>query len=245
VTTAVIHGSRAQSTRITPHHPPSPQVYADAEQALERHQLFPSDIILLHQVHSAQGYAIPSYEESARVKNQKGDFLITTVPHIALGILTADCASVVISSNSGKGAALIHAGWRGVAQDIIPHAFTQFLTITHETAADCTIVFGPSARSCCYRVDAPFLAHFEPQSHDHAAAKDAATVLRDGAVYFDLPAYISAQLRSCGIDDAQIQRTYNECTICNDSWCSYRRNPTSHERQFTLVMMTHATSITP
>jgi polyphenol oxidase len=237
VTTTVIHCSRAHSTRITPHHPPSPQTYADAGQALELHQLFPSDIILLQQVHSAQGYVIQSHKDIARIKNQRGDFLITTIPHIALGILTADCASVVIKSNSGKGAAIIHAGWRGVAQGIIPHAFSQFLTMTHETPADCTIVFGPSARSCCYQVDAAFLAHFETQSHDNTAAKDAVIVLRDSAVYFDLPAYISTQLRSCGASEAHIQRAYNECTICNDRWCSYRRNPASHERQFTFVML--------
>jgi YfiH family protein len=236
----IVYGNRLHGTRIIPHQPLPPHIYVDANHLLTHHNIPVKDVVHLDEVHGTHGYVLLSADDIVHVKSKEGDFLITTIPNIALGVLTADCASVIIKSNRGQGVALIHAGWRGATQGIVPRVFTQFLEITREVPSNCTIFFGPSARSCCYQVDAPFLAKLEEQPYNSTSA----TIFRNGSWYFDVPTYISAQLLACGVSDAQIQRVHNECTICNENWCSYRRNPTSHERQFTFAILSRAESST-
>jgi len=229
----ILYGNRALATHIIPKGPLPDQVYFDAQNILDHHKISVHDIVHTDQTHGIAGYIIQSIHDIPLIKNKEGDFLISTTPQIALGILTADCASIVIKSNHGRGVALIHAGWRGATQGVVPRTFEQFLAITQEDPTSCTIFLGPSARSCCYQIDEPFLEKIHAQPYENKES----LIFRQGSWYFDNPTYIIRQLSACGVPDTHIHRGYNECTICNDNWCSYRRNPASNERQFTLVTL--------
>ena len=69
-------------------------------------------IILLNQIHSNKFYYI---DKKAKLNNYrfKGDALITNRLNTPIGILTADCAPILLFDSVQKMVAAIHAGWKG------------------------------------------------------------------------------------------------------------------------------------
>ena len=59
---------------------------------------------------------------------QIGDGAYTQLAGTVLAVLTADCLPVVISDSSGTQLAVVHAGWRGLANGIISSVMTRFNT---------------------------------------------------------------------------------------------------------------------
>ena len=89
-----------------------------------RHTMQLEHVTFLHQVHGNHGVVVSS---SDQMKHENlfyndGDFLITSLPHIGLGIATADCLPIVIYDEINKVIANVHAGWRGSAQEIVVRA---------------------------------------------------------------------------------------------------------------------------
>jgi len=73
------------------------------------------NIILLNQVHSNKVINVRDIFKIRRI----GDGLITNRKKLALGILTADCAPILIFDPKKKIIAALHAGWKGAFKDII------------------------------------------------------------------------------------------------------------------------------
>ena len=73
------------------------------------------NIILLNQVHSNK---VINVRDIFKIR-RNGDGLITNRKKLALGILTADCAPILIFDPKKKIIAALHAGWKGAFKDII------------------------------------------------------------------------------------------------------------------------------
>ncbi|HEY1877167.1 MAG TPA: polyphenol oxidase family protein, partial [Rhizomicrobium sp.] len=71
-----------------------------------------SQLISMSQIHSAIVHTLPAppREGAARLE---GDGLVTATPGLALGILTADCAPVLLADPQAKVIGAAHAGWKG------------------------------------------------------------------------------------------------------------------------------------
>ena len=69
-------------------------------------------IILLDQIHSSKYYYI---DKKSKYNNKRfeGDALITNKPNTPIGVLTADCAPILLFDKKNKIVAVIHAGWKG------------------------------------------------------------------------------------------------------------------------------------
>ena len=81
------------------------------------HQLDLNKLKTVSQIHSSNVIVIK--DAKAATKDIKADALITKIPNIILGILTADCAPVLLYDYKDKIAAAIHVGWRGTKNKII------------------------------------------------------------------------------------------------------------------------------
>ena len=77
--------------------------------ACQKLSLHYKKIFLLNQIHSNKFYFLKNKPK----KKLSGDGLITNKKNLALGILTADCAPVLIVDPQKKIIAAVHAGWRG------------------------------------------------------------------------------------------------------------------------------------
>jgi YfiH family protein len=130
-----------------------------------------------------------------------------------LGLLTADCAAVVLAGDGVVG--MVHAGWRGLAAGVIERAMLALAPVWGAWV-------GPAIRACCYEVGQDVVEAFRANDlplarPNHVDIVDAARVVL---------------LR------AGVQRiTVNEdCTGCQDRYFSFRRERETG-RQGTFVWM--------
>lgn len=71
------------------------------------------------QVHGATVLRVGSDDDPEQVASSAADALFTTDPGIGIGVRTADCVPVLLTSRGGACVAAIHAGWRGAVAGIV------------------------------------------------------------------------------------------------------------------------------
>ena len=74
-------------------------------------------LVTLYQFHSAEAVTVRDPWEIP--DNPKADAMATDRPGIALGILTADCAPILLADSEGGVVASAHAGWKGALGGIV------------------------------------------------------------------------------------------------------------------------------
>jgi polyphenol oxidase len=130
----------------------------------------------------------------------EADILVVKEPGPVAGILTADCAPVVMVGEGG--AAVLHGGWRGLAAGVI--AGGSAAVGAH------TAYIGPCIRACCYEVGPEVVDAFR-----------AAGLPVEDEHHVDPGAAAEAALRKAGVPriaDSSV------CTGCDPSYFSYRRD---------------------
>ena len=190
-----------------------------------------SPLVLLQQIHGTTMHSLTTSDHCTKLalRSHEGDGLITTLSQTAIGVLTADCLPIIFYKKSSHTLAIVHAGWRGLVQNIIEKTL-QALGNTHHNTKDYHIVLGPSARNCCYHVTAEFLDAI-PRSHHVSLEK------RDTRWYFDLHAYAQHELTLRNIPASSIH-TITTCTICSPTFYSYRREGAQLlQRQVTAALL--------
>ncbi len=124
-------------------------------------------------------------------------------PKQIIAIKTADCLPILFI---GKKICLIHAGWKGLQNNILTHPLLQTCEID-------TIFIGPSIYK--YEVTAEFQNHFPDNSHFHH---------KNDKLYFDLQKEAVSQLTKAH-PEAYISES-DICTFENSAYNSYRRDKT-------------------
>lgn len=87
-------------------------------------------ICWLNQVHGNDVYHVTDHIDTVPVS---ADAHITTLADTALAIMTADCVPVMISSQDGEVIGAIHAGWQGLAKDVIANTVQK---MAHQISID-------------------------------------------------------------------------------------------------------------
>lgn len=168
-------------------------------------------LVLAKQVHSPDVAVIdgPWEGDPARV-----DALVTSRRNLVLGVITADCAPVLLADEQAGVVGAAHAGWRGAQGGVIAKTVATMMRSGAEQERIKAVV-GPCVGQASYEVDAPFRAHFTPEDERFFAPG------REGHWQFDLPGYVAARLREAGVSDIAIlgRDTYAE----EDHFFSYRR----------------------
>ena len=143
---------------------------------------------------------------------------------LILSIKAADCAPVWLADMASKRFALVHAGWRGVADGIIASA-VDALAAGGSEAQELAVAVGPHLRPCCFEVGPEVAERF---AAIEGAIKSADQLRvqrrRDDSVSLDLAAAILADLSDLGVRGEQVF-VATACTHCHpDLFHSYRRN---------------------
>lgn len=190
-----------------------------------------TDLFFLHQVHASHGQII----DEASIKSFKpfaheGDFLITACKNVVIGVLTADCASVLIYDPKRSAVAAVHAGWKGAVNNVVSNACREMQNVFGSDYEDLHIWIGPSAHACCYEVSADFVNHI-PVDYVHHIS------LRDNQNYFDLVGCVEQQLVELSINKSHIDTHHALCTLHNNHFCSSRRSNRSPMRQMSVIMI--------
>jgi YfiH family protein len=191
------------------------------------------DLIFLHQTHSERGSIVtPDFLAKNRPFKTEGDYLVTGIMQVGIGVMTADCLPIVFFDTIHHAIAVIHAGWRGSVLGVAIKALETMQEAYGTKPEDVAVFFGPSALGCCYEVSADFGNHLEGLSQPDKAQ---VLVERDSKFFFDNSLFNQLQLQAAGIRKEAINAEYNLCTMCDSAFYSHRRDREAAGRQMTVI----------
>jgi len=200
-------------------------VAENRRRALACLDLAPEQLVTGYQVH---GSDVALVEQAWRHEDRpRVDGLVTRVPGIALGILTADCAPVLFADPAVPLVAAAHAGWRGAIGGVIEATLAAMET-NGAVRGRIVAAVGPCIGGGSYEVGPEFPAPFLAESAANACFF--APSSRAGHSLFDLGAYVEAKLRGLGIN--RIERIPADTCAESSRFFSYRRACLHGEKQF-------------
>jgi YfiH family protein len=172
-------------------------------------------LVTVYQVHSPDAVTvIEPYDEALR---PHADALVTDRPGLALGILTADCAPVLLADREAGVVGAAHAGWKGAIGGITDSTIAAMETLGARRERIAAAV-GPCIARASYEVDDSFFRRFaEADPANERFFADG----RAGHHQFDLEAYVAHRLAAAGVRTVEAlgQDTYSQ----PDRFFSFRR----------------------
>lgn len=194
-----------------------------------------ASIVIPKGVHGTEGLFVDetTHQKFSSAPRTEGDSAVTAMPGVGIGVLTADCLSFAIYDPVHHAAAMVHAGWRGSVGRIGAATLATMRDRFGTRPEEVEIFLGPCAHVCCYQVNEDFLAHLASFS-----CRDKVVQRRASGLFFDLPLFNQLLLEEAGVRREAINRDYSVCTMCNDRFCSYRREGAASCRQLSLIVLT-------
>ena len=190
--------------------------------AMKNLNLNKKKLILIKQTHSSKVIRI-----NERNLNQilEADGIITSLNNIVLGILTADCAPVIIYDDKNKFVCNLHSGWKGSLNNISQKAIKLFDRYQIKRK-NLTAIVGPCLGVKNYEVDKNFQKKFIEKNIKYSKFFRYKNKKKS---YFNLRGLINYQLSELGL-----KKIYNirKDTYSNEKlFFSHRR--TTHKGQKT------------
>jgi polyphenol oxidase len=180
------------------------------------------DVQTIYQVHSADVVVVDRLVE--RDELPKADAIVTKTRGLVIGILTADCAPVLLADPKAKVVAAAHAGWRGALGGVL-EATVAAMEAQGAERSRIMAALGPCISARSYEVGPEFLAEFV--NVDSAHARFFREPPGKKKPHFDLPGFVLSKLEGLGLKSIESQA---HCTYENESmFFSYRR--TTHRSE--------------
>lgn len=188
-------------------------------------------IASVYQIHSPVAVivnAVAPYGE-----RPQADALVTDQPGLLLGIVTADCAPVLLADAEAGVVGAAHAGWRGAMAGVTDKAIAAMISLGANIDRIAAAV-GPCIARASYEVDHAFAERLLADDPDHERFLAEGP---GGRPHFDLEAYVVARLAAAGV--RQIEVSGLDTYALEDRFYSYRRathriEPT-YGRQLSLI----------
>lgn len=189
-----------------------PQIVEKNRQAILTTMAPGSVLYTLNQVHGTNVHVI---EPGTPPHPMEGDGLVTRHKSIALGILTADCAPVILIDDTGVIGAM-HCGWRSAFGGIVDTTVKNMINLG-ATPDRIQAIIGPCIAKESYKVDQTYQNAF---TTENPAFINYFTSLSNGDILFDLRAFVENRLNNAGIK--AIYHVMAD-TATDDHLFSYRR----------------------
>ena len=141
------------------------------------------------------------------------DALMTATRRLPLVTLVADCLPLALIDPVRGAAAVVHGGWRGLAEGIVENTLEGMRETWGTVPADVVAWLGPCIGDCCYEVG-PEVAQQFPTSVQSSEADRSKLSIRHAA---------QSRLRLSGLNDENITGL-DLCTACHpELFFSHRR----------------------
>ena len=169
----------------------------------------------VHQVHSPKAVAVR--EAVPHGERTHADALVTDRPGLLLGVVTADCAPVLLADTEAGVVGAVHAGWRGAAAGVTDQAIAAMISLGARVERIAAAI-GPCIARASYEVDQAFVERLladDPENERFFA---------DGPndrPQFDLEAYVVARLAAAGV--RRVEASGLDTYALQDRFFSYRR----------------------
>ena len=173
-------------------------------------------LLSCHQVHSPD---VVHVTEAWGDDRPEADAMVTTVPGLALCILTADCTPVLLADAEAGVIGAAHAGWKGALGGVLESVVAS-MTELGARPARIRAAIGPTICQDSYEVGPEFRDTFL----DASPASEGLFVPGKGDRFqFDLPAYCHASLAAMCIGHVA-RLTRDTCAMEETYFSNRRRN---------------------
>lgn len=189
-----------------------------------------------HQVHCPDVVAVTTAWEDTAPGRPVADAVVTASRGVALGIVTADCAPVLLADLGAGVVGAAHAGWRGANGGVLDNTLDAMEALGAERS-DIRAAIGPTIAQASYEVDAPFRENFTADDDRHFSVGQA--VNGSERWQFDLPGYVAAQLARNGVKSVEIADL--DTFSLSERYYSYRRatklGEANYGRQISMIAL--------
>ena len=201
--------------------------------AIKNLNLNSKKLILIKQTHSSKVIRIT---QNNLDKSIKADGVITSLNDVVLGILTADCAPIIIYDDKNKFICNLHSGWKGSLNNISKKAIKLFDKYQIKRK-NLSAIVGPCLGVKNYEVDKNFEKRFIKKDVRYSKFFQYKNKQKS---YFNLRALINFQLSELGLKQIY---NINRDTYSNDNlFFSHRR--ATHKGQKTTGRLINLISLT-
>lgn len=192
-----------------------------------------SALATVYQIHSAE--VVTATHAWPDDRRPHADAIVTDRPGLALGILTADCAPVLLADAEAGVIGAAHAGWKGAIAGVTDATVIAMETLGASRARIAAVV-GPCIAQASYEVDDGFYTRF--------VGTDAANTRffvagRPGHAQFDLSGYVAHRLSALGV--GHVEALALDTLELSDRFYSFRRATLAGEpdygRQISLIAL--------
>jgi YfiH family protein len=152
----------------------------------------------------------------------EADGIISRNPDDVLCIRTADCVPVLLWTDDPPLIAAVHAGWRGLAKNIVKKAVRNIYALG---AGEIYVSIGPCIGVCCYEVGPDVVNVLGTEN----------LVYKKDSMHIDLKGVALSQALDAGVD-RELVHAVDICTSCNPKeFFSYRRDGHAAGRNLSII----------
>lgn len=188
-------------------------VHINRTRVAEKLGMKPAALVTVHQHHSSDVVTV----DAPLTESIKADAMVTAIPGLALGIMTADCQPVLFADTKAGVVGGAHAGWKGALGGVL-EATIEAMEALGATKDNITAAIGPSISQRAYEVGPEFLDTFLDESDTNTRFFANG---KGDRYQFDLIGFGLHRLRAAGISHAEWT---GHCTYSDaDRFFSYRR----------------------
>ncbi len=183
------------------------------------------DFVCAHQTHSA------NFHRATQADRGRGsvamddaisdtDALYTYEPNLVLCCFTADCVPLILCNEKTGLAGVIHSGWGGTVNEIVPRVLEQLIRSEHNQPEDIRVFIGPAISQESFEVDRDVRDRFKALGYaDPYISYNGKT----GKYHIDNQLTVKKQCELAGMppENIFVDRT---CTFSSPNCFSYRRD---------------------
>lgn len=190
----------------------------------------PGSLAIARQIHSTTVIAVTDPPDNG--ERPVADAMVSNVPGILLGILTADCAPILFADPEAGVIGAAHAGWKGAVGGLIEATVVAMVDLGADPARIVAAI-GPTISMANYEVGPEFAADLLAR---HEAAGSHIARPAGGREHFNLPGFVFDRLKDAGVGSID---NLGVCTYAEpDRYFSHRRathEGTTTGRQIALI----------
>jgi len=190
-----------------------------------------AQIASVYQIHSPTAVIVT--EAAPLAERARADALVTDRPDLLLGVVTADCAPILMADRKRGVISAVHAGWRGAIAGVTDQAIAAMISLGSKIE-NIDAAIGPCLAMASFEVDREFADRLRADDPENDRFFGEGP---RGKPHFDLEAYLVARLAAAGI--RRIEASGLDTYVLEDRFYSYRRathrgEPT-YGRQLSLI----------
>jgi len=182
-------------------------------------------LLTLYQIHSGNAVTVTTPWNIG--EGPQADAMVTNLPNITLGILTADCAPVLFADPEAKVIGAAHAGWKGAISGVTDSTIAAMEALGAKRNRIAAAI-GPCISQANYEVGPEFRGRF--LESDSTFARFFVPGDKSDHFRFDLDGFVAQRLDAAAI--ASVERLSTCTYAAEDDFFSFRRATHRGEKDY-------------